>query len=113
MSPITENSIAFWDNVIAEATWVTVTDAVVLYNPEEALIVAVPLPTETRIPESDTVTMVGSDVVQSTTLISVMLFPLLSHKLMGARAVSPRAVNDVSASSIDAITWFTVTDAAL
>ena len=49
MAPITENSIAFWDNVIAEATWLTVTDAVVLYNPEEALIVAVPLPTEVTV----------------------------------------------------------------
>ena len=113
MSPITENSIAFWDNVIAEATWLTVTDAAALYDPEEAVIVAVPLLTEVRIPESDTATTVGSDVVQSTSLMSVMLFPLLSSSLMGARAVSPRAENDVSASASDATTWFTVTDAAL
>ena len=110
MSPITENSIAFWDNVIAAATWLTLTVTTPSMDPEEAVIVAVPLATAVNRPEVDTVTTVESDVAQSTSTSFISL-PLVSDSVTAARAVSPRAENeiDVSESSSDATIWLTVT----
>ena len=61
------------DTVTVDATWLTVTEAVALSEPEVAVIVAVPSATEVTRPASETVATVVSDEAHETVAPDIVL----------------------------------------
>ena len=76
------------DSVIELATWDTVAVAVLFTEPEVAVIVAVPLPTEVTSPADDTVAIEELDVAQVTVALD-MVFPDASFTVGTSVVVSP------------------------
>jgi hypothetical protein len=61
------------DTVTVDATWLTVTEAVALSEPDVAVIVAVPSATEVTNPAVETVAMVVSDEAHETVAPAIVL----------------------------------------
>ena len=61
------------DTVTVDATWLTVTEAVALTEPEVAVITAVPSATEVTNPAVETVAMVVSDEAHETVAPAIVL----------------------------------------
>ena len=72
VSPMVVKVFVLGDTVTVDATWLTVTDAVALSEPDVAVIVAVPSATEVTRPAVDTVATDAADVAH------VMAAPLIT-----------------------------------
>ena len=94
VDPAVENERLVGDSVIVVGIVnVTVTDAVALTEPEVAVIVAVPAPTDVTEPDADTVaTPVFDDV--HVTGASLIVAPFWSLTMTASCCVDPAVVND-------------------
>jgi hypothetical protein len=99
------------DSVIEAATWVTVTDAVALAEPDVAVIVAVPSATEVTTPAEETVTTAVSDELHVTVgLVIVLSFASLTVAVTVAMSLNDEKLTLSGDRVTDIATWATVTD---
>jgi len=112
VSPTDAKVFVLGDNATLDATWVTVTEADPLAEPDVAVIVADPVATDVTRPADDTVATVVSEDAH-VTVAPEMVVPAASLTVALSVAVSP---TDAKASvlgdnaTLDA-TWVTVTEA--
>ena len=109
VSPSDWKASKLGDNSTVAATWLTVTVAVALADPEVAVIVAVPSVTAVTRPADETVATEASDVTQATVGFEITL-PPASTPVATSVAVSPIDVKlrFVGDSVTDIATWLTV-----
>ena len=75
VSPTDVNVFSLGDSSTVDAAWATVTEAVVLAEPEVAVIVAVPFATEVTSPADETVATEASDEDQVTVGLEITVPP--------------------------------------
>jgi hypothetical protein len=89
------------DTVTVDATWLTVTEAVAVSEPEVAVIVAVPSATEVTRPAVETVATVVSDVLHVTVAPTIVLsFASLTVAVSCFVSASEANVSTVSDNSM-------------
>ena len=88
------------DTVTVDATWLTVTEAVALSEPDVAVIVAVPSATEVTNPAVETVAMVVSDEAHETVAPAIVLslasFTVAVSCVVSASEANVSTVSDLS-----------------